>query len=256
MRVNSIQPSPLISTASPAPAAKAAPAADAPPADSVQISNTARQLSAAGDPPPSAAPSLAQASSSLNESFNQIEDRLFQRLQAVRNENEYEARKLQHVVQSQQARVGDPVQLPPSQQAPAVPSQPPAPAPSASPDPFAQLASALTQKVAAVENRIEQTIHQSTAAVQRLVGSPTPNKPPAPTRVDPSPSPAPTPVQNTDQPIGALEKLLTANISQFARHMDMSLTGLEHAFMARISAMHQKAGMTAPTDPFAELLNL
>lgn len=244
MRVNSMQSGAMIGAPTNAPLAKPTPTAGANPGDSVQISNTAQQLSAAGALAPS-----QPTTSALNESFNQLEDRLMQRLQSVRDATDYEAQKLRQVVQSHLAGVAKPVQTPaaaPSQPATpaASPTQPPTAQPSASP--FDQLASALTQKVAAGENAIEQRIDQSTMALQQ----------PAHPAMPVATQPPPVAVQMPSQQVNDLEKLLTANISQFEKRMDTQLVSLEHAFMARISAKQAQPGKTTPSDPLNELLNL
>ena len=252
MRVNSVQPGPLIGAAKTASVAKPASVIGALPSDSVQISSTARQLSAAGDPVPATAPSLEQATSTLDDSFNQLEDRLMQKLQEVRSENEYEVQKLQHVVQSHLTQVDKAIQLPGVAKSPASATalSPTAPPPlQTSALPFNQLASALSQKVAAVENKIEQSVDKSTIAL-RLHLSPTPVA---------QPTPAPSPIanfgQSLRQQVDDLEKLLTANISQFTHHMDAKLTGLEHSFMDSIAAMQKQPGQATPRDPLNELLN-
>ena len=252
MRVNSMQSGPLIGAVTAMSPAKPASVSSAIPGDSVQISSTARQLSAAGDPVPAAAPSLAQTTSSLDESFNQLEDRLMQKLQSVRSENEYEAQKLQRVVQSHLAQINKPVQSPGVVKSPASAAEasPPAPTPSqTSANPFDQLASALSQKVAAVEDKIEKSVDQSTMAL-RLQLNPAP-----PAQPTPAPSPTTSAGQPPAQEVADLEKLLTANISQFAHRMDTQLTGLEHSFMASIAAMQKQPGNVSPRDPLNELLN-
>jgi hypothetical protein len=245
MRVNSIQSGPLIGVVTTAPLAKPAPIASANPGDSVLISSTAQLRGADATP----APSSQQAPSTLNESFNQLEDRLMQRLQSVQDATAYEAQKLRQVAQSHLASVAKPVQTPaaaPSQPATpaALPTQPPTAQPSASP--FDQLASALTQKVAAAEHAIKQRIDQSTMALQQ----PTHSAMPVATQ------PPPVAVQLPSQQVNDLQKLLTANISQFEQRMDTQLVSLEHAFMARISAKQAQPGKTTPSDPLNELLNL
>lgn len=238
MRINAMQSGPSIGAATTAPLAKPTVTASALPADSVQISRSAQELSASG----ASAPSPQQAQSTLNESFNQLEDRLMQKLRDVGNETNYEAKKLQLVAQSHSASADKPI---PSRPAALASATPPAP-PQTSTSPFDQLASALSQKVVAAENAIEQQVDQSTTVLQPPIDPATPAQAEMP----------PAPVQIPSQQANDLEKLLTANISQFGQRMDTGLVGLEHAFMARISALHAQPGKSMPSDPLNELLNL
>jgi hypothetical protein len=245
MRINSMQSGSSFGAATTAPLATPTETASAIPGDSIQISSTAQKLSAAGAP----AASSQQTASALNESFNQLEDRLMQKLRDVRDETSYEAQKLQRVARGHSAGVGKPVQTPaaaPSQPATAVASPPPPTPIQPSVSPFDQLASALSKKVAMAEKAIEQRVDQSTAALQQ------PADPATPVATDLPP----VAVQSPSQQVNDLGKLLTANISQFAQRMDTGLVGLEHAFMARISALRAQPGTTTPSDPLNELLNL
>src|SRR5581483_6933607 len=78
-------------------------------------------------------------------------------------------------------------------------------------DPFDQLASTLAQKVATIENKIEQNVAQSTASIQQQGNFPIPTEP------QPAPIPTSSAGQEPAQQMADLEKLLTANVSQFAR---------------------------------------
>lgn len=194
---------------------------------------------------PASTATAAQTSTSLNDSFNQLEDRLMQRIQAVQTEATYEAQKIRQVALSHATTATKPVSAP-AAATPAPPTSsstpaPPAPAPASS-TAFDQLASALSQKVATAETTIEASVDQSTAPL----GPPLIPKPVTPQTATPSPS----------EQVSELDKVLTANISQFGQRVDAQLTALEHSFMARISAAQAQPGQAEIHDPLSELLNL